>query len=89
MAAIKGTPAELRQMARVKGAVTVVLLPFRQNTEAAIVVGALLQICKILLRLYPARTRDELILGAVTFLKDDQPEEQAKPMITIPGKRIM
>ena len=69
--------ADLDRMKHIRGEVERLLLPYRENTEAALVIGALLQICRILLVLYPKATREDLLAGIIPFLKGEQMEPEA------------
>jgi hypothetical protein len=45
--------------------------PYRENTEAALVIFALFRCARILLRLYPKETQEELLLVLVPFIRGE------------------
>lgn len=49
------------------------VLPFRENTEAALVVIALVRCARILLDLYPAKARGELLEVITLYLTGETP----------------
>lgn len=53
------------------------VLPYRENTEAALVIAALNRVSRILLRLYPEELQQQLILATVAYLKGQDLEEDA------------
>lgn len=60
------------------------LMPFRENTEASLIVFALMRCARVLLRLYPEATRKELTRVCVGYL-EGKTEEQ---VIVPPGPGI-
>jgi len=62
----------LERMKHVQREVTKSILPYRENTEAALVVLALVGAVKILLDLYNPQARAELVEVIVAFLANDR-----------------
>jgi hypothetical protein len=56
-------------MHHVRKEVAKLILQWRDNTEAAVVAGALLQNARELFELYPESVREQLVEGAVAFLE--------------------
>lgn len=67
--ALTFTPDDRKQMERIERQVSDTLRPYRQSTEGALVVFALLRIARVLLRLYPEPTQGQLIRLGVDFLE--------------------
>lgn len=67
MADIK--PEDVTRMNEIEGLVARTIGQFRENTEAAIVAGALLRIVYFLYMKYPEAVRRQLVEGAVAFLQ--------------------
>lgn len=63
------TPENLAQMRKVQGRLVDTLLPFRQHTESALMVFALIRCARALVRLYPKGTRDMLIRLMCDYLQ--------------------
>ena len=61
----------LARMKHVQGKITRSILPFRENTEAALVILALVGCVKILLDLYNPAARGELVEVIIAFLGND------------------
>lgn len=68
---LKFSETELAQMVNVQGEITKAVLPFKENTEAALVIFALVRAAKILLGLYSPQSRAELVEVIVWFLAND------------------
>jgi hypothetical protein len=71
--------AEIEQMKRIENEVAGLLAKYRDNTEAGIVVFALVRCARTLLRLYPESTEQQLARVVADFLEDraaprDDPE---------------
>lgn len=64
---------ELEQMKRIENEVARTLAPFRANTEAGLAIFALIRCARLLLRLYPERTQQELLSVVVPFLQGGPP----------------
>ena len=62
------TSTEIDRMAFIQREVEKAVIPYRENTEAAIVVGALMRVARILLDLYPEGLRAELVEAASAYL---------------------
>jgi hypothetical protein len=77
-----GTQEDAAQMDRVQGAVISALGPFRDNTEAALIAGALMRIVRQLLRLYGSELQRGLIDASVLYLRgrDTMPEPREKDL---------
>lgn len=69
---------DVRRMGEVQQHVVRAIASYRENTEAAIVAGALLRIVRYLYSLYPERTRNELLEGAIAFLQQRDIEKEIK-----------
>lgn len=63
---------DLDRMRFIKGEIERSVLPYRDNTEAALVIGALLQVAKTLLVLYPHETQKLLLTAMVPFLTGER-----------------
>lgn len=61
--------SDVDQMQVVQRQIVTTILPFREHTEAALVVFALLRCARTLLRLYPESRRKELTRVCVDFLE--------------------
>lgn len=59
-----------KQMARVENHVASVLAPYRANTEAALVVLALMRCARILLKLYPLEVKAVLVGLCCDYLQE-------------------
>jgi hypothetical protein len=83
----KGTAEQVKQMKAVREAVERAVLPFRENTEAAVIAGACAQVAKLLIQQYPQKAEAELLAGMVGFFRGANPagEEQDSPII-IPSR---
>lgn len=79
------TPENIARMTHIKKEIERVVLKYRENTEAAIVAGACIQIARTLLSLYPERLRKELTEGAVMLLEGYVSDQETKPTIIIPA----
>ena len=75
------SPDNVAAMRHVKTLIEKVVLPYREQIEAAVVAGACLQVAKTLLDLYPEGTREKLIEGACLLLEGYAGDE---PAIIIP-----
>lgn len=77
------------QMRKVQAVITAAVIPFRENTEAAIVVFALVRCARILLSLYPEKVRLELVSVLCDFLenRDTPPGEAAASPLWMPENR--
>ena len=64
-------PAESQRIAFLQGVIEKALQPHGHNTEAALAAGAALRVAKKLLSFYPPAVRAELMLGARTFLAQE------------------
>lgn len=62
---------DLDRMKYIREQIEKAVLPYRHNTEAALVCGALFQVARTLLLLYPEATREDLLKGAIAFLKGE------------------
>lgn len=64
------------QMRRVQRAIIQAVLPFKANTEAALVVFALARCARTMLRLYPEKTQKWMRTLLIAFLegKTEQPK---------------
>ena len=74
--------ADLGRMKHIREQVEKILMPYRENTEAALVCGALFQVARTLLKLYPDAVREDLLKGAIAFLREedlDKPEGVVVP----------
>ena len=69
MAKMTGSNADAAQMDHLQRAIEMSILPFRENTEAILVVGALLRVARILLRLYKPDLRLGFISASVAYLQ--------------------
>lgn len=61
------------------------VLQFRENTETAIILGALLRVARLLVSLYKPGIRNSLITDSVAYLnaaRSDEGRNQPKPMVT-------
>jgi hypothetical protein len=81
------TRAELDQMNFIQSVIEKAILPYRTNTEAAIVCGALMRVARILLELYPEGLRAELVKASCAFL-ERRDLDQAERIFQIP-RRLM
>lgn len=64
-----GDAADTERMHFMQSEIAKAILPYRENTEAAIVVMALMRVARILLRLYPEPVRGELLSACVAYLQ--------------------
>lgn len=73
---IKFEQVDLERMLFVQAEIAKTILPYRQNTEASLVIFALVRCAKILLDLYPPETREQLAEVVIYFLRGgkDNPE---------------
>ncbi len=71
MAKLEFNAENLERMAHVQTLIERAVLPFRENTEAAIVVFALIRVARFLLNLYPEKVRAELLEIISLYLKDE------------------
>lgn len=69
------TGADQEQVAKMQRAVAETLRPFRDKTEAALAVAALLRCARTLIRLYPAERAKALAEGAAMYLQGESPDE--------------
>lgn len=85
----KFTPDMAERMAFLEDKVSRALTPYRQNTEAAIAVAALLRCARKLIELYPPAKQLELVELAVAFLKKERVDlvEDSK-LVLPPGWRL-
>lgn len=67
--AIGYSPADFERMMFLKGEIEKAIIPYRDNTEAALAVFALVLSAKTLLQLYPRQTREELQTVIAEFLE--------------------
>jgi hypothetical protein len=84
---VTGDTADVAQMDHIQRVIEEAILPYRENTEASIVVGALIRVARILLSLYRPGKRDALISDTVTYLQaaraDVGPERAKSPLATL------
>lgn len=85
MAIITGTPEQIQQMRRVRTEVERTIGQFRENTEVAVIVFALTQIARTLLRKYPQETEAELLAALVAFYRNVEVEPDESRII-IPSR---
>jgi hypothetical protein len=83
-----GSAEQVKQMKAVREAVERAVLPFKENTEAAVIAGACAQVAKLLIQQYPQDAEANLLAGMVGFFRGANPagEDQDSPII-IPGRR--
>jgi hypothetical protein len=83
MALLEFNDERFTQMRAVQGEVVKALLPFRERTEAAIVVFALIRAARVMLRLYPKKTQVELLEAIVPYLegKAEMPDTSTSPFL--------
>lgn len=67
---LKFDQADADQMKAVQRAITAAVMPYRENTEAALVIMALLRCARILLRLYPKKFQDQFTPVLTDFLEN-------------------
>lgn len=77
-------PENVARMKFIATEIEKLVLQYRENTEAAIVAGACIQIATRLLVLYPPKVRDGLVEGAVMLLRGETPEDLAAPTLILP-----
>lgn len=70
--ALEFSAENLKRMKFVQREITRAILPYRENTEAALVILALVGAVKILLDLYNPNARAELVEVVVAFLANDK-----------------
>ena len=63
------------QIAAMQRALAVALLPYRQNTQAALAVIALVRCARTLIRLYPNETREALTEASRRYLAGEAADE--------------
>lgn len=73
MSKLEFSKANVDRMVHVQEQIERAVLPFRENTEAAIVVLALMRVARKLLDLYSAKTRGELRDVIDLYLSGDAP----------------
>lgn len=69
MPRLTGDVADREQMNKLQAVVEAAILPYRENTEAVVVVGALMRVARILLRLYKPDLRIGFQSAAVAYLQ--------------------
>lgn len=69
---LKFEQVDVEQMVRVQECVTAAVLPYRQNTEAALVIFALVRVARTLLRLYAPDVQTVIREQMVKFLNADR-----------------
>lgn len=62
-------PEHVERMKFIRSEIERAVLPYRENTEAAIVAGAAVQVARTLIELYPPNRRAQLVEAMVAFLK--------------------
>jgi len=81
---------DVEQMNHIQREIERAVLPYRDNTEAAIVVSALMRVARILIRLYPERAQRDLIAVTVAFLRNEEVDiEGETPLLLPPGWKVM
>jgi hypothetical protein len=81
---------DVDQMNHIQREVERVLLQYRENTEAAIVVSALMRCARILIRQYPERAQKDLLTVTIAFLRGDDVEVEGENTLLLPpGFRVM
>jgi hypothetical protein len=82
--ALKLDGSEGLRMQHIEVEVMKLLTPYRENTEAALVIFAILRIARSLLRLYSAQTQAQLLPVLVAFLEGKEPgTDAATNLITL------
>lgn len=69
---------DVRRMHQIIGEVRKTLDTFRQNTEAAVIAGALTNIMRELVDSYPEPTKGALMEGMIAFLQHRDVEEEKR-----------
>jgi len=65
------TVEDFARMAFIENEVAKKLMTYRENTEASLVIFALLRCARRLLRLYPLAKQEELLTAIVPFMRGD------------------
>lgn len=86
MAKLEMNKENLERMAFLEGEIRKAIVPYRDNTEAAIAVFALVRVAKALLGLYPPATRGAIVDVAQLYLMDDEPN--AAGLVDVSGFQI-
>lgn len=71
-----GDAADTERMHFMQAEIVKAILPYRENTEAAIVVMALIRTARMLARLYPPATGDDLLNACCAYLKGQGIDEE-------------
>ena len=81
--ALSFTNADAEQMKTIERALVATLLPFKGNTEAALVVFALVRCARVMLRLYPEQTKKALLPIMTAYLegKNQPPGEESNLLV--------
>src|SRR5688572_9491125 len=66
-----GDSEDIERMIHVQHTIERAIMPFRENTEAAIVIMAMMRIARILLGLYPMNVRRALVEQNEAFFRQD------------------
>lgn len=77
MALLEFNDERFNEMRAVQKEVVLALMPFKERTEAALVVFALIRAARVMLRLYPKKAQRELLEAVIPYLegKTTMPEE--------------
>lgn len=66
-------PGASEKLKHIDGVITKAVVPYRENTEAAIVAFSLIRVARILLRLYPKHAREVLVNEVIVpFLREEE-----------------
>jgi gluconate kinase len=81
MPKLTGSLEDMQQMNKLQEVIEQAIIPYRDNTEAIVVVGALMRVARILLRLYKPDLRLGFQSAAVAYLQgkatiDEEPDNQ-------------
>src|SRR5687768_13603940 len=69
-------PENAKRMKHMRTVIEKAVYPFRENTEAALVAGAAMQVARILIDLYPEPIKSQLREGAAAFLQGRDVESE-------------
>lgn len=69
---------DIRRLQQIRGEVAKFLQQFQQNTEGAVIAGALANIMREVLDAYPPATRDLLMEGMIAFLQHRDVEAERR-----------
>lgn len=89
MAVLKGGQAEIDRIQFLEDTIAKAVIPYRENTEAALVVFAAMRVVRRLIKLYPEATRTDLIEACIAYLVQDEDGDGTPRVVSELGKGIL